>query len=401
MTTNRTFQLSLNHRLLPLLAVAASAAVVLRGSRSDPQRTWANLLLDAFYLLSLGVSALLFLATQRLAGARWSLGLRGVPEALTSILPVAALLLVPLYFGREWIFPWSRTGAFEGASALAGKALYLRVPFAFARMATAVLSWTLFAWLFRRTSRLQDRDPDRAAAHHRRLDRYAAAFVVVFAVTFTTASWDFILSLEQQWFSTIFAVYVFAGAFVQGIAAVALATVLLKRRGLLAGVGKGALHDLGKMLFAFATFWAYIWLCQYLLIWYGNVPEEISHHAKRTSGGWLFLFALSFFVNWVVPFLALLPARAKADPRILAAVSALLLCGRWLDLHLLIMPSLSLPGPRIGLTEIAMAVGTAALGYAVFVHSLGRAPLTPANDPLAPANDPVVAADWLDDADPA
>jgi hypothetical protein len=105
MTTKRTFQLSFEHRLLPLLAVAASAAFAIRGFRSDPQRTWANLLLDAFYLLSLGVSALLFLATQRLAGARWSLGLRAIPEALASILPVAALFLVPLYFGREWIFP--------------------------------------------------------------------------------------------------------------------------------------------------------------------------------------------------------------------------------------------------------------------------------------------------------
>jgi hypothetical protein len=391
MNGNRTFQLSLEHRLLPLLAVAASTAIAIRGFRSDPQRTWANLLLDAFYLLSLGVSALLFLATQRLAGSRWSLGLRGIPEALASILPVAALFLVPLYFGREWIFPWSRPGAFEGAPALAGKAVYLRVPFAFARMAIAVSSWTLCAWLFRRASRSQDPDP---AAHHRRLDRYAAAFVVVFAVTFTTASWDFILSLDPQWFSTIFAVYLFAGAFVQGIAAIALATALLKRRGLLSGVGEGALHDLGKMLFAFSTFWAYIWLCQYLLVWYGNVPEEITHYAKRTSGGWLFLFALSFFVNWLVPFLALLPARAKADPRILAAVSALLLCGRWLDLHLLIMPSLSLPGAPIGATEIAMAVGFGALGYAVFVHALASAPLTAANDP-------VLATGRLDDAHPA
>jgi hypothetical protein len=163
---------------------------------------------------------------------------------------------------------------------------------------------------------------------------------------------------------------------------------------LLSGVGEGALHDLGKMLFAFSTFWAYIWLCQYLLVWYGNVPEEITHYAKRTSGGWLFLFALSFFVNWLVPFLALLPARAKADPRILAAVSALLLCGRWLDLHLLIMPSLSLPGAPIGATEIAMAVGFGALGYAVFVHALASAPLTAANDP-------VLATGRLDDAHPA
>jgi len=374
-----SFELSPLHRRLPLLAVALGAAVAAWGLHSAPQRTWANLLLDGFYLLSLAVSAMFFIATQRLYGARWSAGLRRVPEAFMLALPVAAALVLALYFGREWLFPWSRPGAFAHAPAIAGKVTYLRAPFVFARMAAALLSWILFAWLFRRTSLAQDREPSSSLAHHRRLDQYSAAFVVVFAISFTTSAYDCLISLDPEWFSTMFAVYVFAGTFVQSIAAVALATVVLKERGLLE-VGEQQLHDLGKMLFAFATFWAYIWVCQYLLVWYGNIPDEVKNYLTRTRGPWLSLFALNFLVNWVVPFAVLLPARAKANPRVLQAMSILLLCGRWLDLYLLVMPSTSRV-PNIGVPEIAIAAGHAALLYLVFVHALARAPLVPVHDP--------------------
>ena len=147
---------------------------------------------------------------------------------------------------------------------------------------------------------------------HHRLTRLAVMFVLVFALTFTMGAFDWLISLDPQWMSTMFAVYVFAGTFVQGIAAVTLAVVLLKERGSLGqSVGEHQLHDLGKMLFAFSTFWAYIWVCQYLLIWYGNIPEEITHFARRTNGPWLYLFALNFILNWIVPFTVLLTPEGK------------------------------------------------------------------------------------------
>jgi hypothetical protein len=352
-------------------------------------RIWANLLLDGFYALSLCVAAMFFIATQRATSARWSAGLRRVPEAFMCALPVFVLLMIPLIAfeaPRSALFAWSRPGAFAHAPAIAGKASYLRTPFVLARVAIVFAAWLLFARAFRRASLAQDKAATAGLRMHDRLDRLGAGFVVVFALTITAAAWDWIMSLDPTWSSTMFAVYFFAGSFVQGIAAVTLATVrLMRRQPLRAVVGDAQLHDLGKMLFAFSIFWTYIWVCQYLLIWYGNIPEEVGHFVTRTNGAWLPLFVANVLINFVVPFLGLLSVRAKLDPRRLALVSATVLVGRWLDLYLLIMPAVS-PEPHLGLPELLFAVGYGALVVALFRRHVARAPLVPPNDPVLAAD---------------
>jgi hypothetical protein len=368
--------------IFAMCLVALGAAVAVYGVFTAPERTWPNLLLNGFFFSSLSVSAVFFLATQRLAGARWSASLRRIPEAFIPALPVAAALILVLYFGWHTIYPWSRAGAFAHDSAIAGRGQYLQGPWVLARTAGVFAAWILFGWLFRRASWHQDRHPELSLALHQRMNRYSVLFVLVFAVSFTTGAFDWLISLDPGWFSTMFAVYVFAGTFVQGIAAVTLAVVMLKDSPLLSRfVTPHHLHDLGKMLFAFSTFWAYLWVCQYLLIWYGNMPDEISHYLKRTSGAWLYLFALNLIVNWIVPFLALLPAPAKRNPRVLKAVCLLLLAGHWLDLYLLIMPE-TWRTPQAGLVELAIAAGYAALLYVIFARSLRQSPLVPLHDPI-------------------
>jgi hypothetical protein len=242
--------------------------------------------------------------------------------------------------------------------------------------------WMFFARLFRRTSLQQDQNPGRSLFLHQRLTRYSVLFILAFALTFTLGAFDWLLSLDPQWSSTMFGFYVFAGTFVQGIAAITLAVVLLKERGdFAAAVSRHQLHDLGKMLFAFSVFWAYIWTCQYLLIWYGNIPEEVTHYVKRTNGPWLYLFALNLFLNWVVPFVTLLSIWAKSTPRVLKIICITVLLGHWLDLYLLIMPAVW-NTPRIGVFEIPIAAGCAALVYLLFTRALGKAPLWPKHDPV-------------------
>ena len=370
-----------------LALVVVGAAVAVYGLIADPARTWLSLLVDSFYVLSLGVAAVFFFATQRLTSARWSRPIRRVPEAFMALLPVAAILMIILWFGRHAIFPWAEPGGMphHHGGGHAGRDTYLQPGFVAIRMATILLIWAWFAVRIRRISLAQDRakDASERALAERRLNRHAAVFAPIFAFTFSAAAYDWVISLEPDWFSTMFAVYAFAGAFVQGIAAVALTTAVLMRRGRFGEeVGREQLHDLGKMLFAFSTFWAYIWVCQYLLIWYGNIPEEVTYYLRRTNESWLLLFLLNLIINWIVPFFALMKVRAKRSPRALIAVSALVLVGHWLDLYILVMPA-KWAAPRFGLIELALAVGSAALIYLIAVRGLARAPLVPASEAVA------------------
>jgi hypothetical protein len=382
MSSQPGYSVSSQVRAAALLLLGIGSVITVLGLIINPQRTWPSILLDGFYVTSLALSSLFFLATQRLTGARWSASLRRVPEALSLALPVLALPMLLLYFGRQYLFAWSRPGAFAHEPAFAGKIQYLQTPWVFARMALALALWTLFALWFRRMSLRQDRQPDLSLSLHRRLTNWAALFTLVFALTFTFGVFDWLISLDPQWFSTMFAIYVFAGTFVQGIAAITLTVVILRDKGpLRSAVSEHQLHDLGKLLFAFSTFWAYIWTAQYLLIWYGNIPEEITHFRTRTNGPWLYFFALNFILNWVLPFTILLSKKTKCTGAVLKTVSGILLVGHWLDLYLLVMPSLW-SVPRLGFVEVGVAGAFLALLFLLFARNIARAPLVPLHDPV-------------------
>ena len=357
--------------ILATVGTAAAAA----GVALMPERTWADLLLNGFYMTALALGGMVFLALHHLSGAAWSAGIRRVPEALMAALPVAALLMLTLFFGREWLYPATLVNPRAADSA---RALYLSAPFFFGRMVAFLIVWTTFARALRRSSLRQDTDG--APRHHRQLVRDSAAFVVVFAISFSLASFDWLMTLTPHWSSTIFAFYTFAGVLVGGIAAVTLCVVLLVERGYLAdAVSTDQLHDLGKLLFTFSTFWAYIWFAQYLLIWYGNLPEETTYYISRTSEPWVVAFLLNVVVNWVVPFLVLMPRAAKRNAALLKWVAIVVLAGRWLDLYVAVMPEV-IPAPSVRTVDVLISGGCAAAFFLIVTRALASAPLVPLND---------------------
>jgi hypothetical protein len=365
-----------------VLAVLGSG-VLLFGLFQAPERVWPNVLLVSYYLMSLGLGGLVFVALLYVTGAGWAVALRRVPEAMAAIIPVAALGLGLVFLARPSLYPWAGSPAQEAAASTPLRHAWLNLPFFLARSAVYVAGWVILGLVLVRTSRRQDED--RLLAHTHRNVGVSAAFLVVFAVTFWLASNDWLMSLEPEWSSTIFPVYQFAGLFLSGLAGVILLAAWLRWLGPFRDVfSRQHMHDLGKLLFAFSTFWMYVWFCQYLLIWYVNNPEETTWFARRLHGAWRPLFFLNVVLNWGVPFVVLLPRATKQRVGVLAAVSVVVLAGRWLDLYLGILPPSFEPALACAAWEAALLLGAAGLFALVFFAALGKAALIPVGDPFLP-----------------
>jgi hypothetical protein len=362
-----------------LAAIGAAAAAI--GAVLQPDRAWASVLLVSQYAIGLGLAGLCFVAIHYTAGASWSVAIRRVPEAMAGTLPFSLLLLALVFAARPQLYTWtSPVFTTEGGDASAFKHWWLSWPFFLVRAGGYSFVWILFALAIRRGSRRQDADGD--SRWTRANARLSAAFLIIFGVTFTLASVDWVMSLDANWYSTIFGVYAFAGLFSSGLAATIAAILWLERRGPLLGVvTEEHLHDLGKLLFAFSSFWMYIWLSQYLLIWYTNIPDEAAYFGRRGQGVWFALSAANVVCNWVVPFAALLRRDAKRDRRTLAWVAAVALVGRWVDLYVMMFPAIVGQAAGPGLWEIGVTCGGIGAFCLVLARILGGAPAVPLADP--------------------
>ncbi len=348
------------------------------GLAFNSARLWPSFLLNSVFFLTLALGAAVFVSIHHVSNAGWSTALRRVPEAMMTYVPVGAVAMLLVFFGRHSIYPWSH-GIAPTTDAMRMKGAFLNTPFFFARMAVVLAIWCVFGYLLWRQSRLQD--DDGLLEHTHKSKRYSAIFLALFAITFSLASFDWLMSIEPEFYSTIFAFYCFSGLFVSSIAAVALLVILLRRRGFLAQINEDHLHNLGKMIFGFSTFWAYIWICQYLLIYYANLPEETVFYLRQTSTpGWKALFLINLLVNWLIPFVLLISRKAKRSDGLLLAACVVILFGHWLDLYLTIFPALGLSS-MIGVVDLALVAGFAALFLLTFATALGSVALVPLHDP--------------------
>ncbi len=346
--------------------------VLLTGLLVSPAASWSGLLIAGVFALTVALGASLFAAVNAVTGARWCSTFDLVPAVVgwTLLVPCLALALV-FVGGLQVLYPWAQASVVEASHLLQGKVAWLNSPFFLTRAAVLLVA---FLALTRMLFRSGGADPTVAPT-----PKAGVVFVVGFAICISVASWDWLMSLEPEWFSTMYGVYVFSGAFLGGIAAVTLMAVALDRSDPRVHMGEKQLHDIGKLLFGFATFWAYIWFCQYMLIWYANIPEETAYFARRLTNDWTMLFWLNPVLNFIVPFVVLLSVRAKTHPRTIVEVARIVLLGRWLDTYLMVAPSV---GGELDVPVFAFAAtGLVVLGQITIARRLLRRP--PAQSALA------------------
>jgi hypothetical protein len=358
--------------LLGLGGLAAGVAL-------SPTQAFGALLTSAFYFLSLGAGGAVFLALMYVANAGWHTALKRVPEAFASYLPFGAGTMLLLLPGLPALYMWARPGVMEHDHLLHTKHAFLNTPFFAVRMVVLLVLWTAFAVMLRRNSVQQDKVGGTEGTKKNVV--VSAVFLCVFALTYCLAAFDWIMSLEPHWFSTIFGFYNIAGMLASTVAALIVACILLRRAGLLPEFNESHQHDLAKLMFGFATFWAYQWISQFLLIWYSNIPEETVYFVRRLHGGWGPVFYLNLVLNWALPFALLLPRPAKRSEKHVLRVAILMLAARWLDLHLMVAPANSETFTGIGVWDVAAFVGVAGLFVLAVTRAVKSAPLLARHDP--------------------
>ncbi len=327
--------------------------------KAGPERFWANWIIWFLFLFTLALGCLFMVAIEHLVAARWSVPIRRLPERLsTLLLPVVPIGLIALG-AVPVLFPGARPEALQN-KLLAGKALWLSLPFFSLRTVICLGLCLLALAVLVRGSLRQDRTKD--PRFNVRARKFAPAFMAIFALVITVAAFDWISGLTPEWYSDIFGVYLFAGGFLAALASTLLALGHLQGRGRLAEVRRDHRYNLGAFLFAFTVFWSYIGFAQYMLMWYANLPDEVVWYQVRLQGGWHVVTLALAVLHFVIPFFALVTRDAKGDPRRLHWVALLMLGAHALDLYWLVFPVLgrgvlfSWPELSFGLFFLGMAL---------------------------------------------
>jgi hypothetical protein len=360
-------------------ALLGGLACVILGA-ANPKQFLFSWLVSFLFFVSLALGGLFFVLIQYSSQGGWGIVVRRIGETIFATLPVMAALFLPLLFGLGDLYSWAAPGAAEHDALLRWKAPFLNVPFFLIRAALYFGIWSFIALLYYRGSRLQDTTGDPAVSA--RLRRLAGPATIVLALTATFASFDWIMSLTPHWYSTIFGVYFFAGSFVGFIALLSVVAVAMRRPGLLDTVISAEhLHDLGKLLFAFTAFWAYIAFSQFFLIWYANLPEETSWYKARIEGSWMQVSLFLMAGHFGVPFFYLMGRAVKRRGWTLAVGGAWLLAMHFVDLYWQVMPTLHPDGLRPSALDVAALVAIGGCFVAAASWLMRRQALVPLRDP--------------------
>ena len=366
-------------RLLTIILIVVGVISFVVGLLTDPTRAWANYLLNNFYFVSLAIGATFFICLQYISQSGWSAGFKRIPEAMTAYLPFAAVLFIILFFGINSLYEWPHPEALSTDELIQHKSPFLNVPFFITRVVVFFALWILMTKMMRRVSLREDQEG--GLEHFVRLEFLSRVTIFIVAISFIFFAVDMILSLEVHWFSTVFAAKAFVAAFLHGSAVITLIVIILHKMGYLQLMNRSHLHDFTRYMFMLAIVWGYLNFVQFMLIWYGNIPEETVFYVHRMHGVFEVLFFANILLNWGIPFLFLMPRFSSRSKMVMVPVIVLLIIGQYTELYFEIWPA-TVGEAKFGLMEIGMFLGFIGLFSFVVVTYLAKANLVPSKHPL-------------------
>ncbi len=368
----------IQQRSLVIGVIGVIACVI--GAFISPPQFFHSYLLGYLFWIGIVLGCLAILMLQHMTGGGWGLLIRRLLESATRTLPLMLVLFMPVLIGlyKFDLYPWVDHEASVEQST--NKQIYLSIPFFLARTAFYFTVWLVLMYLMNKWSKQQDQKKDPLIK--RRLQDVSGPGLVFYGLTVTFAAIDWVMSLEPEWFSTIFGILFIGGQVLSAMSfVIAFTVVLAKREPMIGVVTPQHLHDLGKLLLAFVMLWAYFSFSQFLIIWSGNLPEEISYYTRRLHNNWKYLGLVLILAHFALPFLLLLSRDLKRHARRLGLVASLVVLMRFVDLFWLIGPELHQQGLAIHWLDIAVPVGLGGIWMAFFIWQLKRMPLLPVNDP--------------------
>jgi len=366
-----------NYITLSLFVIGIITVVF--GLMSNPVKTWANLLVGNYYFLSVAIGASFFAALQYISQSGWSSGFVRIPQAISSFIPVAGILMLPIIlFGLHDLYHWAHQGITDHDPLLAHKSPYLNIPFFVIRYAAFFIVWTILLFVLRRFSLKEDQEG--GLKYFEKSEFYSKVYIFVLAITFSLASFDWIMSIDAHWFSTIFAVRNFVMGFYHGSVIILMVIIILNKAGYLQFLNKSHLKDFTKYVFMLGIVWAYTWFSQYILIWYANIPEETVYYLPRTKGDFKFFFYAEMIINWLVPFVLLLSGKIQTNKNALLAICIFLMFGQWVDLYQQVIVG-TYGKLDINYIEVGTFIGYLGIFAFVVGRTLSKAPLVAKNHP--------------------
>ena len=362
-----------------ILGVVALVACTI-GSVSAPQQFFRSYLFSYMFYIGLTLGCMALAMLQYLAGGSWGIVIRRITESATRTMWLLLLLFIPIVIGIPSLYSWSHADVVAADPILQHKRLFLNVPFFIGRAVLYFAGWLIFSHFMNKWSHQQDAGSRQPLA--RRLQLLSGPGLVFYGLSVTFAAVDWVMSIEPHWFSTIYGLLFIAG---QGLSAlsfcIALLVILSRPGGPLEGViGPAHLHDIGKLMLTFTMLWAYFSYSQFLIIWSGNLADEIPWYIQRLRGGWQWIGLLLVVFHFALPFALLLSRRLKRSGRTLVRIAALIIAMRFLDLFWQVAPGLHQSGFQLHWMDFVAPIGIGGLWLAMFLFQLKKWPLLPLRD---------------------